>query len=51
VSNALDGTVIRIDGATNEVSSIAVSAYSSPRDVTVAGGLVWVTVADDRAPQ
>ena len=51
VSNALDGTVTRIDGATNEVSSIPVSAYSSPRDVTVAGGLVWVTVADDRAAQ
>jgi DNA-binding SARP family transcriptional activator/DNA-binding beta-propeller fold protein YncE len=51
VSNAFDGTVTRIDGATNEVASIPVSAYSSPRDVTVAGGLVWVTVADDRAPQ
>ena len=51
MSNAFDGTVTRIDGATNEVDSIAVSAYSSPRDVTVAGGLVWVTVADDRAPQ
>lgn len=51
VSNALDGTVTRIDGATNAVSSIPVSVYSSPRDVTVAGGLVWVTVADDRAPQ
>jgi YVTN family beta-propeller protein len=51
VSNALDGTVTRIDGGTNEVASIAVSADSSPKDVVVAGGLVWVSVADDRAPQ
>ena len=50
VSNAFDGTVTRIDGRTNEVASIAVSAYSSPKDVTVAGGLVWVSIADDRAP-
>jgi DNA-binding SARP family transcriptional activator len=51
ISNAFDGTVTRIDGRTNEVASIAVSAYSSPKSVTVAGGLVWVSVADDRAPQ
>ena len=51
VSNAFDGTLTRIDGTTNEVASIAVSASSRPRDVTVAGGLVWVSVADDRAPQ
>jgi YVTN family beta-propeller protein len=50
ISNAFDGTVTRIDEGTNEVASIAVSAYSSPKDVTVAGGLVWVSVADDRAP-
>ena len=50
VSNAFDGTVTRIDGRTNDVASIAVSAYSSPKDVTFAGGLVWVSVADDRAP-
>ena len=51
VSNAFDGTVTRIDGGTNEVASIAVSTDSSPKDVAVAGGLVWVSVADDRAPQ
>lgn len=51
VSNAFDGTVTRIDGGTNEVASIPISAYSSPKDVTVAGGLVWVSVADDRAPR
>ena len=51
ISNAFDGTVTRIDEGTNEIASIAVSAYSSPKDVTVAGGLVWVSVADDRAPQ
>jgi DNA-binding SARP family transcriptional activator/DNA-binding beta-propeller fold protein YncE len=50
VSNAFDGTLTRIDESTDEVDSIAVSAYSSPKDVTVAGGLVWVSVADDRAP-
>jgi DNA-binding beta-propeller fold protein YncE len=50
VSNAFDGTLTRIDERTNEVASITVSAYSSPKDVTVAGGLVWVSVADDRAP-
>ncbi len=51
VSNAFDGTVTRIDGATNEVASIAVSAYYRPKGVTVAGGLVWVSVDDDRATQ
>lgn len=51
ISNAFDGTVTRIDGSTNEVASIAISAYSSPKDVTVAGGLVWVSVADGRAPR
>jgi DNA-binding SARP family transcriptional activator len=51
VSNAFDGTLTRIDGGTNEVASIAISAYYSPKDVTVAGGLVWVSVDDDRAPQ
>ena len=51
VSNALDGTVTRIDAMTNEVASITVSAYYRPRGVTVAGGLVWVSVDDDRAPQ
>jgi len=51
VSSPFDGTVIRIDGGTDEVASIAVSADSSPKDVTVAGGLVWVSVAEDRAPQ
>ncbi len=50
ISNAFDGTVTRIDEGTNEVASIAVSAYSSPKHVTVAGGLVWVSIADDRAP-
>jgi streptogramin lyase len=50
VSNAFDGTLTRIDERTNEVASIRVSAYSSPKNVTVAGGLVWVSVADDRAP-
>jgi DNA-binding SARP family transcriptional activator/streptogramin lyase len=51
VSNAFDGTVTRIDERTDEVASIAVSAYSSPKDVAVAAGLVWVSVADDRAPR
>jgi DNA-binding SARP family transcriptional activator/streptogramin lyase len=51
VSNSSDGTVTRIDGETNEVASIAVSAYFSARSVTVAGGLVWVSVDDDSAPQ
>jgi DNA-binding SARP family transcriptional activator/streptogramin lyase len=51
ISNAFDGTVTRIDGWTSEVASIAVSAYSSPKGVTVAGGLVWVSVGDDRSPQ
>ncbi len=51
ISNAFDGTVTRIDGGTDQVASIAVSADSSPKDVVVAGGLVWVSVADDRAPQ
>ena len=46
-----DVTVTRIDGETNEVASIAVSAYFSARSVTVAGGLVWVSVDDDSAPQ
>jgi streptogramin lyase len=50
ISNAFDGTITRIDGRTSEVASIAVSAYSSPKGVTVAGGLVWVSVADDRSP-
>jgi DNA-binding SARP family transcriptional activator/DNA-binding beta-propeller fold protein YncE len=50
ISNAFDGTVTRIDERTNEVASIAVSAYSSPKGITVAGGLVWVSIADDRAP-
>lgn len=50
ISSAFDGTVTRIDGRTSEVTSIAVSAYSSPKGVTVAGGLVWVSVADDRSP-
>lgn len=48
ISNAFDGTVTRIDGGTDEVASIAISAYSSPKDVTVAGGLVWVSVAAGR---
>jgi len=51
ISSAFDGTVTRIDGRTSEITSIAVSAYSSPKGVTVAGGLVWVSVADDRSPQ
>ena len=51
ISNAFDGTVTRIDERTDEVASIAVSAYSSPKGVIVAGGLVWVSVADDRAPR
>jgi YVTN family beta-propeller protein len=51
ISNGFDGTITRIDEHTSEVASIAVSAYSSPRGVTVAGGLVWVSVADDRSPQ
>ena len=51
ISNAFDGTVTRIDERTDEVASIAVSADSSPKGVIVAGGLVWVSVADDRAPQ
>ncbi len=51
ISNAFDGTITRIDGQTSEIASIAVSAYSSPKGVTVAGGLVWVSVADDRSPQ
>jgi DNA-binding SARP family transcriptional activator/streptogramin lyase len=51
VSNAFDGTVTRIDAATSEVASITVSAYYRPKGVTVAGGLVWVSVDDDRAPQ
>jgi DNA-binding SARP family transcriptional activator/sugar lactone lactonase YvrE len=45
VSNAFDGTVTRIDAATNEIASIAVSAYR-PSGITVAGGLVWVSVDD-----
>jgi DNA-binding SARP family transcriptional activator/streptogramin lyase len=51
ISNAFDGTITRIDGRTSEIASIAVSAYSSPKSVIVAGGLVWVSVADDRSPQ
>jgi streptogramin lyase len=51
ISNGFDGTITRIDEHTSEVASIAVSAYSSPKGVTVAGGLVWVSVADDRSPQ
>ena len=51
ISNAFDGTVTRIDATTNEIGSITVSAYYGPRGVTVAGGLVWVSVDDDRAPQ
>jgi DNA-binding beta-propeller fold protein YncE len=45
VSNAFDGTVTRIDAATNEIASIAVSAYR-PSGITVAGGLVWVSIDD-----
>jgi DNA-binding SARP family transcriptional activator/DNA-binding beta-propeller fold protein YncE len=51
VSNAFDGTVTRIDGTTDEVASIPVSAYDRPKGVTVAAGLVWVSVDDDVAPQ
>jgi len=50
ISNVFDGTITRIDGRTSEVASIAVSAYSSAKSVTVAGGLVWVSIADDRSP-
>jgi DNA-binding SARP family transcriptional activator/DNA-binding beta-propeller fold protein YncE len=49
IGNAFDGTVTRIDATTNEVASISVSAYYRPKGVTVAGGLVWVSVDDDRA--
>jgi streptogramin lyase len=49
VSNAFDGTVTRIDALTSEVASIPVSAHDRPKGVTVAGGLVWVSVDDDRA--
>jgi DNA-binding SARP family transcriptional activator/streptogramin lyase len=51
ISNAFDGTITRIDARTSEVASIAVSAYSRAKSVAVAGGLVWVSVADDRSPQ
>jgi YVTN family beta-propeller protein len=49
VSNAFDGTLTRIDAVTSEVASISVSAHARPKGVTVAGGLVWVSVDDDRA--
>jgi DNA-binding SARP family transcriptional activator/streptogramin lyase len=44
VSSRGDGTITRIDADTNEVTSIAVAPHDRRTDVTVAGGLVWVSV-------
>jgi DNA-binding SARP family transcriptional activator len=45
VSNEDDGTLTRIDAATDAMTSTTVAVHSSPQDVAVAGGLVWVSVA------
>jgi DNA-binding SARP family transcriptional activator len=44
VSNEYDGTVTRIDGETDAMTSITVAPHDRPTDVTVAGGLVWISV-------
>jgi hypothetical protein len=44
VSNASNGTVTRIDAETDAMTSITVAPHDRPTDVTVAGGLVWVSV-------
>jgi DNA-binding beta-propeller fold protein YncE len=44
VSSRDDGTITRIDAETNEITSIAVAPHDRRTDVTVAGGLVWVSV-------
>jgi DNA-binding SARP family transcriptional activator len=44
VSNADDGTLTRIDAETDAMTSITVAPHDRPTDVTVAGGLVWVSV-------
>jgi YVTN family beta-propeller protein len=44
VSNEYDGTVTRIDAETDAMTSITVAPHDRPTDVTVAGGLVWVSV-------
>jgi DNA-binding SARP family transcriptional activator/DNA-binding beta-propeller fold protein YncE len=44
VSSWDDGSVTRIDAETNAVTSIAVAPHDRRTDVTVAGGLVWVSV-------
>ena len=41
VANAKDGTVSRIDPATNQVTA-TVRVGGSPRDVAVGSGRVWV---------
>jgi DNA-binding SARP family transcriptional activator len=44
VSNEYDGTVTRIDAETDAMTSITVAPHDRPTDITVAGGLVWVSV-------
>ena len=44
VSSRANGTVTRIDAETNTVTSITVAPHDRRTDVTVAGGLVWVSV-------
>lgn len=44
VSNTQDGTVIRIDAETDAITALSVTADSSPKDIAVAAGLVWLTV-------
>jgi streptogramin lyase len=44
VTNKYDGTVTRIDAETDVVTSFTVAPHDRLTDVTVAGGLVWVSV-------
>ena len=44
ISNEDDGTLTRIDAATDAMTSATVALRSHPKDVAVAGGLVWVSV-------
>jgi DNA-binding SARP family transcriptional activator len=44
VSNEHDGTVTRIDAKTDTMTSITVAPHDRPTDITVASGLVWVSV-------
>ncbi|MGH3033464.1 MAG: adenylate/guanylate cyclase domain-containing protein [Gaiellaceae bacterium] len=45
VANSLDGTVSRIDPRTRTVEA-TIEVGNRPQDLTVAGGLVWVTVRE-----